>query len=128
MICDLFNKNTLDNILLIDSITPFARYSSTMAAADISTFDASMASHPLFKPRDAYEEPLIGASIVPKQLFTETVQEIESSRSSSATRSNSNSVPGLFITGLGSQYPPFLFHPDKLEGFIEKFYDLETPG
>ena len=37
-------------------------------------------------------------------------------------------APGLFITGLGHQYPPFLFGPDKLEAFVKRWYDVETPG
>ncbi|KAI4214643.1 MAG: hypothetical protein LQ351_002716 [Letrouitia transgressa] len=36
--------------------------------------------------------------------------------------------PALFITGLGSQYPPFTFKPDRLEPFLSKWYDPSTPS
>ncbi|KAF3482228.1 uncharacterized protein GIQ15_04987 [Arthroderma uncinatum] len=36
--------------------------------------------------------------------------------------------PGLFITGLGSQYPPYLLVPEKLACFAERFYDVQRPG
>ena len=100
-----------------------------MAAVDISARHTNMVSPPSFEPHATYQVlPLMGPSTATKKLFTESVLEIGSSRSSSSTLSSSKAVPGLYITGLGSQYPPFLFHPDKLEGFISKWYDLETPG
>lgn len=99
-----------------------------MAAVDISPLEASMISHSLFEHKDAYQKPLEGPGIIHKHLFTELIEDIESSRSLSTTRSSTKTTPGLFITGLGSQYPPFLLHPDKLESFIEKWYDLETPA
>ena len=36
--------------------------------------------------------------------------------------------PALYITGLGSQYPPFKFKPEDLKGFLRKWYDVDTPG
>ena len=36
--------------------------------------------------------------------------------------------PALFITGLGSQYPPFTFKPERLEPFLGKWYDTNTPA
>lgn len=41
---------------------------------------------------------------------------------------NHSSPPGLYITGLGSQYPPYLLGPEKLEEFAARFYDVESPG
>ena len=98
-----------------------------MAAVEISVNHCSMA--PTFEHHAVYEVlPLMEPSPGTKKLFSEKILEIGSSRSSSTTLSSSKSVPGLYITGLGHQYPPFLFHPEKLEGFISKWYDLETPG
>lgn len=37
-------------------------------------------------------------------------------------------VPGLWITGIGSQYPPYLVGPDALDKFAKRFYDVEKPG
>ncbi|KAK0124167.1 hypothetical protein ONS95_009149 [Cadophora gregata] len=36
--------------------------------------------------------------------------------------------PNLWITGLGSQYPPYLLGPEKLEQLASKFHDIENPG
>jgi fungal type III polyketide synthase len=38
------------------------------------------------------------------------------------------SSPGLWITGLGAQYPPYLLGPEKLDRMAKKFYDIESPG
>ncbi|KAL2833963.1 thiolase-like protein [Aspergillus pseudoustus] len=35
---------------------------------------------------------------------------------------------GLYITGLGHQYPPYLQTPDKLDEFASRFYDTERPS
>ena len=100
-----------------------------LAALDISARHTNMVSQPSFEHDATYRVlPIMGPSIMTEKLFTESVLEIGSSRSSSSTLSSSKAAPGLYITGLGSQYPPFLFHPDRLEGFISKWYDLETPG
>lgn len=37
-------------------------------------------------------------------------------------------APGLWITGLGAQYPPYLLTPEKLDRFARRFYDVESPG
>jgi type III polyketide synthase len=37
-------------------------------------------------------------------------------------------VPGLWITGVGSQYPAYLLGPEKLDEFAKRFYDVEKPG
>ena len=100
-----------------------------MMAVDNLALHTNMVSQPSFKPDATYRvPPLMGSSIMTEKLFTESVLEIGSSRSSSTTLSSSKAAPGLYITGLGSQYPPFLFHPDKLEGYISRWYDIETPG
>lgn len=41
---------------------------------------------------------------------------------------NGSSPPGLYITGLGSQYPPYLLDPEKLEILAAQFYDVQRPG
>lgn len=100
-----------------------------MAAVDTSVRHINMVSQPGFETHATYEVlPLMGPSTATKKFFTESVLESGSSRSSSSTLSSSKAVPGLYITGLGSQYPPFSFHPDRLAGFISKWYDLETLG
>ena len=100
-----------------------------MVAVENLARHTNMVSQPSFEPDTTYRVlPLVGPGIMTKKLFTESVLEIGSSRSSSTTLSSSKAAPGLYITGLGSQYPPFLFHPDRLEGFISRWYDLETPG
>jgi type III polyketide synthase len=37
-------------------------------------------------------------------------------------------MPSLWITGLGSQYPPYLIEYDTLESYVKRFYDAEKPG
>lgn len=37
-------------------------------------------------------------------------------------------VPGLWITGIGSQFPPYLGSPETLDTFAKRFYDVESPG
>ncbi|EFE42584.1 hypothetical protein TRV_02665 [Trichophyton verrucosum HKI 0517] len=37
-------------------------------------------------------------------------------------------APGLFIVGLGSQYPPYLLDHEKLTCFAGRFYDIRRPG
>ena len=41
---------------------------------------------------------------------------------------SSSPVPGLWIAGIGAQYPPHLLGPEKLDRFAKKFYDIESPG
>ncbi|KAK6222156.1 chalcone synthase [Colletotrichum tabaci] len=36
--------------------------------------------------------------------------------------------PRLWITGLASQYPPYLLGPEKLDELAKRFYDIEKPG
>ena len=97
-------------------------------AVDTSARHINMVSQPGFETYATYEAlPLVGPKSAAGKGFAEKVLEIESSRSSS-TLSSSKAVPGLYITGLGSQYPPFSFHPDRLAGVMSKWYDLETPG
>lgn len=33
----------------------------------------------------------------------------------------------LWITGLGTQYPPYLLGPEKMDNFAKKFYDVDNP-
>ncbi|KAK4861374.1 hypothetical protein LT330_004290 [Penicillium expansum] len=41
----------------------------------------------------------------------------------------SNSLaPALYITGLGSQYPPYLLGPEDLEKLTARFHDVSRPG
>ncbi len=37
-------------------------------------------------------------------------------------------VPGLWVTGVASQYPPYLLGPEKLDEFAKRFFDVEKPG
>ncbi|KAJ5164934.1 uncharacterized protein N7500_006764 [Penicillium coprophilum] len=37
-------------------------------------------------------------------------------------------APALYITGLGSQYPPYLLGPDDLEKLAARFHDVSRPG
>ncbi|CAP71782.1 uncharacterized protein PODANS_6_7330 [Podospora anserina S mat+] len=37
-------------------------------------------------------------------------------------------MPGLWITGIASQYPPYLLGPEKLDEFAKRFFDVEKPG
>ncbi|KAJ5512753.1 hypothetical protein N7463_002305 [Penicillium fimorum] len=42
---------------------------------------------------------------------------------------NPNSLtPALYITGLGSQYPPYLLGPEDLEKLAARFHDVSRPG
>lgn len=37
-------------------------------------------------------------------------------------------VPGLWITGIGSAYPPYCLRSETVEAFAKQFYDVEKPG
>ncbi|KXG49175.1 Thiolase-like, subgroup [Penicillium griseofulvum] len=37
-------------------------------------------------------------------------------------------APALYITGLGSQYPPYLLGPKDFDDFASSFYDVSRPG
>ncbi|KAF3401899.1 Polyketide synthase 5 [Penicillium rolfsii] len=37
-------------------------------------------------------------------------------------------APALYITGLGSQYPPYLLSPEDLEDLAARFHDVNNPG
>ena len=92
-----------------------------------------MASEPTFQKHghQVFTRPV---ELAGKQAFVETVQEIKDDVDSHVKPSYlpatvpSKAEPALFVTGLGHQYPPYLFHPDKLEEFLSKWYDIETPG
>jgi type III polyketide synthase len=52
-------------------------------------------------------------------------------RLQNTARTNNGPVPigaNLWITGLGTQYPPYFLAPEKLDQFANKFYDVESPG
>ncbi|KAL8863090.1 MAG: hypothetical protein Q9178_000464 [Gyalolechia marmorata] len=36
--------------------------------------------------------------------------------------------PGLWLTGVGTQYPPYLSTIDKFETYVKRFYDSEIRG
>lgn len=40
---------------------------------------------------------------------------------------SSSPVPDLWITGIGSQYPPYLHPPENFTNFAAKFHDIERP-
>lgn len=44
------------------------------------------------------------------------------------TANKSSPIPGLWITGLAAQYPPYLLTPDDIDKFARRFYDVEKPG
>ena len=97
-----------------------------MAATDILAANDGIAPQPAFEPHDSYRVPLVGPRMDIKNDYAVTVKEDVSTTPVPVTQFKE--TPGLYITGLGSQYPPFLFPPEKLEGFIKRWYDLETPG
>ncbi|KAK2615831.1 hypothetical protein N8I77_002557 [Diaporthe amygdali] len=37
-------------------------------------------------------------------------------------------APGLWVTGIASQFPPYSLDPEHLEKFASRFYDVKTPG
>jgi hypothetical protein len=37
-------------------------------------------------------------------------------------------LTGLFVTGLASQYPPFLNRPEDFEKHVKKLYNVEEEG
>ncbi|KAM5457534.1 hypothetical protein MaudCBS49596_000729 [Microsporum audouinii] len=37
-------------------------------------------------------------------------------------------APGLWITGIGAQYPPYLLGPERLAEFAQRYHDIEKPG
>lgn len=46
---------------------------------------------------------------------------------SKATAQNLKPMPGLWITGLAGQYPPYRFNTADFEQFVRKYYDVEKP-
>ena len=97
-----------------------------MAAIDILAANDGIAPQPAYEPHDSYRVSMVEPSMDTKYNYAVTVKENTSTAPVFVTPSKE--TPGLYITGLGSQYPPFLFPPEKLEGFIKRWYDLETPG
>ncbi|TLD34322.1 hypothetical protein PspLS_00339 [Pyricularia sp. CBS 133598] len=49
-------------------------------------------------------------------------------RTQKAPANKTSSAPGLYITGLGSQFPPHLFGPEKLDELARRLYDVEKPA
>ncbi|KAF6790305.1 chalcone synthase B [Colletotrichum sojae] len=47
--------------------------------------------------------------------------------SHSAKEYVSSPVPDLWITGIGSQYPPYLITPEKFVNYAKRFHDVEKP-
>lgn len=37
-------------------------------------------------------------------------------------------APALYITGLGSQYPPYLLGPKDLDKLAARYHDVNNPG
>lgn len=97
-----------------------------MAVIEVSTANGAIALQPTFEPLDTYRVPPTGPTMAIKHDYTVTVKEDVSTIPQSITPVKE--APGLYITGLGSQYPPFQFPPEKLEGFVKRWYDLDTPG
>nr|AWU47396.1 polyketide synthase type III [Nephromopsis pallescens] len=97
-----------------------------MAAIEILPANDGIAPQPAYEPHDSYRVSMVGPSMDTKYDYAVTVKEDVTTAPVSV--SPSKETPGLYITGLGSQYPPFLFTPEKLEGFIKRWYDLDTPG
>ncbi len=99
-----------------------------MVATRVSTANVDIAPQPGFEPLDSYRVPLVGPKMAIKNDYVIDAHEVVSLAPVSGTSTPFKETPGLYITGLGSQYPPFLFRPENLEGFIKKWYDLETSG
>ena len=97
-----------------------------MAAIGISTATDSIAPQSTSESFDSYRAPLVGSKMDFKTDVIATAREVLSTSPDSCTPSKD--TPGLYITGLGSQYPPFLLRPEKMEGLIKKWFDSETPG
>ena len=87
--------------------------------------------------------PLGQSKFSTKHISTETVHEIRDGSSSDEiatknitqtpatiarplTNALSKSTSGLFITGLGHQYPPYLIYPNQVQPFLSKFYNVEA--
>lgn len=39
-----------------------------------------------------------------------------------------STAPGLWVVGLGSQYPPYTLEPEDLDKFASSFFDTQAPG
>jgi hypothetical protein len=69
------------------------------------------------------------SSLTKKEAATLQVTEVNDElRSLTITPALSESAPGLFITGIGSQYPPFTIKPEQLENNLKKWCDVGTPA
>ena len=97
-----------------------------MAAFATSTATDSIAPQSTPETFDSYRVPQVGAKMDIKTNVIATAREVLSTSPDSCTPPKD--TPGLYITGLGSQYPPFLLRPEKMEGLIKKWFDSECPG
>ena len=95
-----------------------------MAATEIALGNDGIGPHFVFEPCDSYRVPQVGPNTaVKRECIISVLEDV-----SIASHPEIKEVPGLYITGLGSQYPPFLLYPEKLEGFVKKWYDIDSPG
>ena len=84
-----------------------------------------------FKPDNVYG---VSTTLREDESTTETVKKTSAIESVVALGPlpnpivTSKSIPALSITGLGSQYPPFTIQSERLETYLQKLYDVETPG
>lgn len=76
-----------------------------------------------------YTSMMAPSFITKKETATVHITEVQDDlRSLTVTPKLAEPSPELFITGLGSQYPPFTFKPERLESFLKRWYDVETPA
>ncbi|KAL9000149.1 MAG: hypothetical protein Q9188_005740 [Gyalolechia gomerana] len=85
----------------------------------------------VFNPKNVYQVSTTSCQddiAVEKINETPAIESVYDLSSIPATIVTPKPTPALYIAGLGSQYPPFTFKPERLESFLHKFYDVETPG
>ncbi|KAK4100108.1 thiolase-like protein [Parathielavia hyrcaniae] len=57
------------------------------------------------------------------------MRETNQTKGANATQATGTQpMPGLWITGIASQYPPHLLAPERLGEFAEMFFDVEKPA
>lgn len=63
-----------------------------------------------------------------------TVEQVEANGTSGSSNGSNGASPpggpppGLWITGIGAQYPPYLYGHELLEDFAKRHYDVENPA
>ena len=79
--------------------------------------------------KDEFDDGVLGDEVAEVARKTEDPETPLRASSDRRAQLNSDlSSPGLWITGLATQYPPHLISAGQFEQYVKRFYDAESPG